>query len=244
MTNSASIFAEKFDRSEAYYRSWLADLTDDVDTVLTESRARFLKIGPTLAYTDEPDHPMAFSLFTCAALLCLFLSLRERGVDVHAFGARMLQALTDAMTSAPSRSAHANGETAGSAAEVQALEASVSRLISAGERSRAEPETGAFQFDVRWVDEATGHWRMEMSSCGICHLFGQHDAMDLVPYMCATDDVMSDVQNQGLARTGTIALGSGCCDFDYRSGRPTAAIADLYPERIRLIDNLASGAPV
>ena len=83
MAQSEGAFAEKFDRSEAYYRTWLGDLTDDVDDVIASARDRYVEIGPTLAYADEPDHPMAFSLFTCAALLCLYISLREKGVDAH-----------------------------------------------------------------------------------------------------------------------------------------------------------------
>ncbi len=229
MSGNTEIFAEKFARSEGYYRSWLTDLTDDVDGVIAAGRARYLEMGPTLVYAEEPDHPMAFSLNTCAALLCLYLALRESGVDAHAFGARMLKALDEAVSAA------ARPSTATPEEQTAALKKSVENLIAAGERSQAVGQTGAFVFDVRWVDEAAGHWAMEMSRCGICHLFGQHDAMDLVPYMCATDDVMSDAQQQGLKRTATIALGGQCCDFDYRSGRPTAAVADAYPERIRLI---------
>ena len=222
-------FAEKFDRSEAYYRTWVSDLTDDVDGVLAAGRARYLAMGPTLVYADEPDHPMAYSLFTCASLLCVYLALEERGVDVHAFGSRMLKALTDAVAAAPAPSKDAD-------AQAGALKTSVTNLIEAGARSQAAGQTGAFEFDVRWVDEASGHWAMEMRRCGICHLYGQHDALDLVPYMCATDDVMSDAQSQGLARTGTIALGSRCCDFDYQAGRATAPVAAIHPERIRLLD--------
>jgi hypothetical protein len=60
--------------------------------------------------------------------------------------------------------------------------------------------------------------------------------MDLVPYMCATDDVMSDRGGQGLRRTGTIALGAHECDFRYqRKGEPQH-VADLYPDRIRLVE--------
>jgi hypothetical protein len=238
--NEAEI-GSRFDRSEIYYRSWLGDLTDDVDGVLADGRARFLALGPTLVYVDEPDHPMAFSLFSCAALLCLYLSLREREVDVHAFGGRMLKALADAVAAAASESTGAVSTT--SAEQSEALRSSVSNLITAGERSRTDAQTGAFQFDVHWIDESTGHWAMKMSSCGICHLFGQHDAMNLVPYMCATDDVMSDAYGQGLARTGTIALGGSCCDFDYQSGRTTEPVADLFPERIRLIEKRAGGEP-
>ena len=222
-------FGSKFDRSELYYRGWLGDLTTEVDEVLSGARTRYLKMGPTLVYADEPDHPMAFSLFTCAALLCLYLELRERGVEVHDFGSRMLKALSEAVAAAPARPQSQEESAA-------ALNTSIQSLIAAGQRSQVTQQTGAFEFDVHWVNESDGHWAMEMRRCGICHLFGGHDAMDLVPYMCATDDVMSEAQDQGLKRTGTIALGSGCCDFDYQSGRPTAPVAEIHPERIRLVD--------
>lgn len=230
MAQGSVDFAAKFDRSEDYYRSWLVDLTDEVDQVLAAGRKRYLAIGPNLAYANDPDHPMAFSLFTCAALLCLYLELRERGVDEHAFGSRMLKALEAAVMEAQAAAP------APSEPDAEALRASVVSLVAAGERSRSELRPGSFEFDVGWVDESAGHWAMTMTRCGICHLFGAHDAMDLVPYMCATDDVMSKAQGQGLRRTGTIALGGGCCDFDYQSGRATAPVAAVYPERIRLID--------
>jgi hypothetical protein len=233
MAQSEGTFAEKFDRSEAYYRSWLGDLTDDVDGVLASARDRYSEMGPTLAYADEPDHPMAFSLFTCAALLCLYMALREKGVDAHDFGSRMLKALTEAVSAAAVRTARSGEPDAGE--QAAALKTSVESLIDAGERSQAVGQTGAFEFDVRWIDEASGHYAMEMRRCGICHLYGQHDALDLVPYMCATDDVMSEAQGQGLQRTGTIALGSRCCDFDFESGRSTSPVARSYPDRIRVI---------
>ena len=60
--------------------------------------------------------------------------------------------------------------------------------------------------------------------------------MDLVPYMCATDDLMSDLNDQGLSRTGTIALGRTHCDFHYQPGRPTEHLSNLYPDRIRVVE--------
>ncbi len=233
MRVDAEDFGARFDRSRAYYESWLGDLTTDVPAVLEAARNRYTEMGPGLVYANEPGHPMAFSLFTCAALLCLYLELVDRGVDVHDFGARMLRALTDAVE------ASGIGRTA---PDPRAAAESVRSLESAGERSQSAEAmgstggNGAFVFDVQWIDEPNGHWSMTMTRCGICHLFGQHGAMDLVPYMCATDDVMSEVQGQGLRRTGTIALGLPQCDFDYQAGRATRPVAGIFPDRIRLID--------
>jgi hypothetical protein len=221
----AQAFGDRFDRSIPYYETWLEDLTTEVPAVLEGARHRYLAMGPDLAYADEPDHPMAFSLFTCASLLCLYLELEARGVDVHAFGSRMIQALKEAL-----------GDRGVEQPEPDpaAVAESVASLQSAGVHSQKEAKEGTFVFDVQWIDEPNAHWTMNMSSCGICQLFGRYGAMDLVPYMCATDDVMSEAQGQGLVRTGTIALGSGRCDFDYQPGRASRPIATLYPDRIRL----------
>ncbi len=52
--------------------------------------------------------------------------------------------------------------------------------------------------------------------------------------MCATDDSMSDAGNQGLRRTGTIALGADHCDFRFRHGDEPKRLAPQYPEKIQL----------
>lgn len=229
MPGSEFDFSARFAQAEKFYRTWVGDLTEEPDAVLRAARNRYTVIGPTLAYIDEPDHPMAFSLFTCAALLCLYLELEASGVDVHGFGTRMLRALSEA--------AQAAKAARGSAAKVDltVLRDRIGQLESAGARSQQAGKPGQFVFDAHWQDDATGYWTMEVSRCGICHLFGQHGALALVPYMCATDDVMSDMNDEGLSRTGTIALGRSACDFHYRPGQPTAALARDYPDRIRLV---------
>ncbi len=58
--------------------------------------------------------------------------------------------------------------------------------------------------------------------------------MELVPYMCASDDVMSDLAGDGLRRSGTIALGAHQCDFRYQPGAEPETVADQYPEPIQL----------
>ena len=75
---------------------------------------------------------------------------------------------------------------------------------------------------------------MNITSCGICKAYSKHDAMDLVPYMCASDDVDSDQNDDGLRRTGTIGLGAHQCDFRYKAGGDSLAVATQYPERIHL----------
>ncbi len=92
-----------------------------------------------------------------------------------------------------------------------------------------------FEFELLDADES-GERGMNITSCAICHLFAKHDAMELVPYMCAFDDVMSAAGDQGLRRTGTIALGAKQCDFRFQQGGKPLPLAEQYPDRIRLQD--------
>ena len=94
-------------------------------------------------------------------------------------------------------------------------------------------ENEQFVFEAFLGDRSEYDWGMNVKSCAICYAFSKYDAMDLVPHMCATDDVVSDRDNQGLRRTGTIALGAKRCDFRYKRGGEPLHLAPQYRDRIR-----------
>ena len=75
---------------------------------------------------------------------------------------------------------------------------------------------------------------MNVHSCDVCYAFGKHDAMDLVLYICAGDGVVSDALNQGLRRTGTIALGTHHRDFRYKRHGKSEPVRERFSDRIRL----------
>lgn len=194
-----------------WLRPAIERLVPDADAVVDEARNGFEGLLGELGYVDRPTHSMASSLFWAGIVLAVHEVLRERGVDAHAWG-RELHTLP-ALASEPDDEALA----------VQAREAAA---------SQAEPVAGEFVFEMLEPDE-NGVRGMNIHSCAICHLFGKRDAMELVPYMCALDDVISDALGQGLRRSGTIALGASHCDFRYSGGEPRP-IAEQFPDRIRL----------
>lgn len=107
-------------------------------------------------------------------------------------------------------------------------------FISAGEASQKEAAPGEFVFEAFLGDREDYDWGMNVKSCAICHSFSKYDAMDLVPYMCATDDVMSDKGKQGLRRTGSIAVGAHQCDFRYKRGGEPGHLSKQYPHKIQV----------
>ena len=115
------------------------------------------------------------------------------------------------------------------------LEERFDDFVALGEASQQDPVPGEFVLEVLSGEGQKFEWGYNIKSCAICHSFAKHDAMDLVPYMCATDDVMSDKGNQGLQRTGSIAIGAHHCDFRYKRGGESQRLAPQYPDKIRLV---------
>ena len=221
--NHARILSS-FAQRESHLLRLARVFVDPPEAVVDEARATFAQMIPTMAYLDDPDAAMADNVFECDALLALFLALRERGVGVHDFGRAVIANFPDAEPE-PREGALRDARTPRERFEA---------FIAAGEASARDPKPGRFVFDAHFGDRRETDWSLNVRSCAICHSFGKRGAMDLVPYMCATDDVSSDRSGQGLRRSGTIALGASHCDFAYKRGGEPRRLAELYPERIQL----------
>ena len=204
-----------YDAVSRWMKPAVRSVSEEADVVLARARGIFEGMIEELPYMDQPRHSMAASMFACGAMLAVFEVLREREDDAHGWG-RAIQKLPVVVP--PSDDS----------------DRASARIDADASQSGAAPNE--FVFEIVEGDESSGHG-MNVTSCAICHLFGKHDAMELVPYMCAYDDVVSDAGNQGLRRTGTIALGASRCDFRFRQGGEPLRVAEQYPERIRLIDS-------
>lgn len=189
----------------------------DVDAMLEQAGLFFEEMLDELPYADRPGHVMFASMFACASMLAVFRVVREQGVDAHAWG-RACHTLPPGVE--PSD------------------EASQQRSRRDAEASQQGAAPNEFVFEV-FEPDADGVRGMNIKSCAICHIFGRYDAMELVPYMCSFDDVVSDAGKQGLRRTGTIALGATQCDFRFQDGGEPLRLAAQYPDRIRLEPELS-----
>ncbi|MEE2784203.1 MAG: L-2-amino-thiazoline-4-carboxylic acid hydrolase [Pseudomonadota bacterium] len=203
-----------FDHGRERLSNMIAPLTDEPFAALEEARAILVEIAPSLAYLDVPDHPLARALFDCAINLAIYLALKSAGIEVHDFG----RALLNNLSMQP--------------AQTQA-EAESGQMMDVPADARAHP--GQFKLESVQTEEDAFQWGFNMTSCAICYLYGQHDAMALVPYMCASDDVISDQRGQGLRRTGTIALGARHCDFRFGVKTGAGRLAERFPDKIRFV---------
>ena len=237
MTKEAGLRTENLEEIKAFFvrdRGRLERLAtelvgpDAASSAVDAAESEFIDMLSDIAYRENPDHQHAGDLFGSAMNLALFLVVRDQGIDAHRFGAAMIERINKALAALRSKRSRAEPK--------QPDPGAAQTFIDAMQESQTSATPGEFVYEYL-PDESnrdTGDWAFNIKSCAICHHFRKYDAMDLVPYMCASDDVMSDSQGRGLVRTGTIALGSKHCDFRYQKGGTPKAVADLYPDRIRV----------
>ena len=211
-----------FEEARARLSRAVTGLVDDPEAAVAQAATIFEGMIPTMAYVDKPRHPMASAVFDCNANLAVYLVVKELGVDVHDFGGAILNDIAE--TASP--------EPQGPKDERPAAERFAGFAASA-EASQKDALPGEFVFEAFLGDRKDFDWGTNITSCAICSAYSQHDAMDLVPYMCASDDVVSDRDGQGLRRKGTIATGARRCDFRYKRGGEPLRIAEQHPDQIR-----------
>ncbi len=214
-----------FEEARPWYTRLTGSLVDDAEAAVEEAAAIFERMIPDMPYVDKPNHPLAPAVSGSIPVLAMYLALRERGVDVHDFG----NALLTAMAKDPPQGLE------GPADDRPPMER-FAGLVECGEASQRDATPGEHVFEAFLGNRTDFDWGMTVKSCGVCHVFSKYDAMDLVPYMCAADDVLSDRGNLGLRRTGTIAVGADQCDFRYQRGGEPLRLATQYPDRVRVAE--------
>ena len=187
------------------------DPSPEVSSVIDEAAKIYASFVPDSAYVDDPHNLFADALFYCNVNLAAYLALKAHGVGVHDFGAAVLKDLA--------------------AADLPAVP------DDGGPKSMKGPGThpGEFVTEAVAADTDQTDWGYNVKSCAICYQYSRYDAMALVPYMCASDDVISDKRGEGLRRNGTIALGAHQCDFRYKAGGEPERVAEAFPDKIKFV---------
>jgi hypothetical protein len=185
----------------------------NVDEIINEAKLEYEKMASEMPYIEDPTHCMAEPTFICCSYLALFIPLRIRGVSAHTLGNIIL-----------------NGVEYDSPAEN-----TDHRFISDAEKSLTESKPNEFVFEFVPGDGTSKEWSMNVRSCALCIIYSKYSAMELLPYMCATDDEDSKARNMGLARSGTIALGAHECDFKYKQGGEPKPLAPQFPDKIKIV---------
>jgi len=206
-----------YDRRAGAVREVLGRIAPEaeVEALAAEAREAFALLADEIPYADRRDHSMFEPAFGVFQWLAVFQAARARGIDAHRLGRSVLALRLPALPGPPPP-------------------AILEKFRREAEASQRSGDPSEFVFELVEGDGDETDWGIDITSCAVCHAFGRHEAMELVPYMCATDDVMSDAADQGLRRSGTIALGSPRCDFRYKQGGEPRRLAASHPDAIRV----------
>jgi hypothetical protein len=220
-----------FEDNRANYASLVAQLSEDVDVFFAEAKATFESMLPHMGYLDKDQrkHAFADSVLFSSLNMALALACQKRGVSLHEYGREMLNSMTTALKQQQTHEGQSDA--------VDENSKGFARFTNAAEQSQKNPRSGEFVFAVVSGKGEEFQWGQNIKSCAICYMASKYDLMELVPYFCATDDVVSDHSKLELYRSGTIALGATHCDFRYGAGSKSEHLSALYPDRIRVLES-------
>lgn len=106
-------------------------------------------------------------------------------------------------------------------------------LNKRGIRTQQRRYTGDFVMTYVESDGQEFDYGVDYTECAHCKFLRAENALELAPYVCATDKPISELMGWGLTRTTTLAEGSPKCDFRFKKGGQTHVVV---PQSLEGID--------
>ncbi len=98
---------------------------------------------------------------------------------------------------------------------------------------------GNFELEYIKGDRERYDYGINYTKCGHHIFLREHNAEEILPYVCLADISLSAVFGWGLTRTQTIGDGCAYCDFRFKRGA-TTKITSKIPEVQKMIDRFSS----
>jgi len=199
-----------FDRNAKIARRGLLPYVDSdaVDTVIGEARNEYERLIPEIPYIGEKNIFMRHLLFASQGL-ALYRTLRKRNMTVEEIGKILCTMVELHAYRMPWMLRKIVGRLMFSGLMIEKY-----KKTAEGSRKR--------EFPGNWVctfvqGDGTGFdYGFDIHECGLLKFFRAQGAEDVVPYLCATDYIVSRAIGEGLMRTMNLARGGDKCDFRFR----------------------------
>lgn len=181
------------------------------DAVIKGTRSRIDELLPDVPYIGGDGNELTRNLYQCSMVLALHLEMRERGHGAADTAEVVYRAFADYLAEMP-----------------QSLLLGVAGWLlrfthpdGTAEYAASNPHDWAY-VDVPG-DGVTYDYGVDYNQCGICTYIREHDASEILPYLCLLDFPVFKAMGIGLERTMTLAHGDGVCDFRHNfDGRYSA----------------------
>ena len=189
------------------------------EDIVSAARAKLEELAGEIPYAGQDRNPMAENITGPYTFLSFALVLRERGLTTQEIGAFVHAAYTTPFSWVP------RWLLQGLIRPLFWLK--FRRMAAVAEASQRREHPDEFVLAVP-TPPPGADFALEIRECAVCKAFAKHGEQGVVPYVCATDDLMSDAFGLGLRRTGTRAVGSERCDFVYQFDGNPLRLQDRY----------------
>lgn len=212
-----------FDRfTRSAMRSLEARFAGSAGAIADEARREFQGLADGIPYKARDRDLMARNIIGPTFLLAYVLVLRRRGHTREEIGAWIGEAQERPVRWLPAGWVRAGWRVARPL--LRPLVRHQCRRAAEASQRRNDPE----EFVFAMVDDSDSDLAFDIRQCAVCKKFAKHDALDIVPYLCALDDKFSDALGAGLRRTGTLSLGADRCDFRFSADKKPLRLREQY----------------
>ena len=205
-----------FDRSVSRAKQGLIARYGEAETItlMHESRLMYEDIIPEIPYIGNRN-PFLIFLIPASRVVAIYRTFQKHGRTVEETGQLIYEI----------------GE-----AEFKAIPGWVQRLIEVlwfsrwftnrlqkrAASSQKRKYAGGYVLTFVKGDGQDFDYGIDYSECATCKFLNEQGAAELSPYLCAVDQVASEMLGWGLRRTMTLAEGGKKCDFRFTKGGKTS----------------------
>ena len=182
--------------------------TELTEVIMGEVRLEYEKLIPQLPYIRVRQ-----PLISTAQFLAMYRVIRAHGKTVEEIGKLIYEASRKILDMYP-----------GFVLRILGLMSFSGRHLKDWHRGAAESQKREFPEDFVFtvIEGSEGFdYGVDYTECACCKFLNKQGALELAPYICATDIIYSEKLGTGLVRTMTLADGYNKCDFRFKKGGAT-----------------------
>lgn len=192
---------------------------EQADLLIKECRREYEAIIPQIPFIGHKS-PFLIFLLPTSRYLTIYRQLRRQGLSVEETG-QMIYSMGEA--------------------ELKVIPVLVRRIIGyvwfspwflrrlkkRAIESQERKYPGGYVLNFIEGDGQTFDYGYDYIECAGCKFLKQQGAPELAPFLCASDNITSEILGWGLTRTTTIADGYEKCDFRFKKGGKTNIVIPL-----------------
>ena len=196
---------------------------DFASEVMPEMRREYETLIPQIPYIGNKK-PFKQWLLATAQFLAMYKVLKRHGKSVEETGKIGYETSEQMLNAYPKFVLRFFGGATFSKKRLRNA-----RILAEESQKRKYP--GDYVFKFIEGDHENFDFGIDYSECASRKFLAAQDALELTPYICATDILQSEKFGWGLTRTMSLAEGGEKCDFRFKKGGKTNVTSTVLPKK-------------